>query len=164
MQIVSAVVSTRALPAIRESLNHLGVCSVTSWPVEVPTREPIQQKYRWQPIDVTIVQATRMDVLVPLGEADRVMRAIAACAYSGEGNDGYIWVSDAPRARQITELVNHEVGAPSEGGSLTSFDTVPEEWVNEHRAVGLVEWATPLRVSAANSRASWWPWHRGPLR
>ncbi len=103
MKLVTAVVKPFQLDAVKEALAALGVAGLTISEVQGHGRQKGHTEvYRGAEYTVEFVPKIRIDVLVDVMDADKVVDAIVAAARTGRIGDGKVWVvpvDDAVRVR-----------------------------------------------------------------
>ncbi|MGH3657094.1 MAG: P-II family nitrogen regulator [Micromonosporaceae bacterium] len=103
MKLVTAVVKPFQLDAVKEALAALGVAGLTISEVQGYGRQKGHTEvYRGAEYTVEFVPKIRIDVLVDVMDADKVVDAIVAAARTGRIGDGKVWVvpvDDAVRVR-----------------------------------------------------------------
>jgi len=92
---VTAVVKPHKLQDVKAALQDAGIQGMTVTEVQGYGRQGGHTEvYRGAEYQVDLVPKVRIEVLVPFGDADRIVDVIAGAARTGSIGDGKIWVTD----------------------------------------------------------------------
>ncbi len=95
MKQVTAVVKPHKLQDVKAALQDAGIQGMTVTEVQGYGRQGGHTEvYRGAEYQVDLVPKVRIEVLVPFGDADRIVDVIAGAARTGSIGDGKIWVTD----------------------------------------------------------------------
>ena len=102
MKLITAVVKPYRLDEVKEALRQLGVHGLTVTEASGHGRQRGHTEvYRGAEYQVDLVPKVRIEVVVPFGQADRIVDVIADAARTGTIGDGKIWVTDLEGVRRI---------------------------------------------------------------
>ena len=102
MKIVTAVIKPHKWEDVREALETFGVAGMTVSEVSGYGRQKGHTElYRGAEYVVDFLPKVKLEVVVPDGQAERVVEAIAAAAQTGRIGDGKIFVSTIDSALRI---------------------------------------------------------------
>ena len=102
MKMVMAVIKPFKLDEVREALTAIGVQGITVTEVKGFGRQKGQTEiYRGAEYTVSFVPKTKIEVVVPIDQADRVVETIRGAANTDRIGDGKIFVLDVSRAVRI---------------------------------------------------------------
>jgi nitrogen regulatory protein P-II 2 len=102
MKMVMAVIKPFKLDEVREALTAIGVQGITVTEVKGFGRQKGQTEiYRGAEYTVSFVPKTKIEVVVPTDQADRVVETIRGAANTDRIGDGKIFVLDVSRAVRI---------------------------------------------------------------
>ena len=95
MKLITAIVKPFKLDDVRDALKGMGVEGMTITEVQGFGRQRGQTEvYRGAEYTVNFVPKARVEVLVAVGDAERIVDAIVEAARTGKIGDGKIWVTD----------------------------------------------------------------------
>lgn len=99
---VEALIRPQKLDDVKAALDELGLRGMTVTDARGAGRQKgYTQHYRGAEYTVSLVQKTKIEVVVPDSEAMEVARAIAAAASTGEIGDGKIFLTPVSEAIRI---------------------------------------------------------------
>ena len=102
MQQVTAIVKPHKVGDVKTALQQAGVQGMTVTEVKGYGRQGGHTEvYRGAEYQVDLVPKVRIEVVVPLGQADRIVDVIADAARTGTIGDGKIWVTELEGVRRI---------------------------------------------------------------
>jgi len=102
MKLVTAVIKPHRLEDVKEALLGAGVHGMTITEVKGFGRQSGHtETYRGAEYTVDFVPKLRLEVVVDLFDAERVVDAIVAAARTGQIGDGKVWITDVDRAVRI---------------------------------------------------------------
>ena len=102
MKLITAVVKPYRLDEVKEALRQLGVHGLTVTEASGHGRQRGHTEvYRGAEYQVDLVPKVRIEVVVPFGQADRIVDVIADAARTGTIGDGKIWVTELEGVRRI---------------------------------------------------------------
>jgi len=102
VQQVTAIVKPHKLGVVKDALRAAGVQGMTITEVKGFGRQGGHTEvYRGAEYQIDLVPKVRIEVVVPFGEADRIVDVIAGAARTGTIGDGKIWVTDLEGVRRI---------------------------------------------------------------
>ncbi|MGI8532010.1 MAG: P-II family nitrogen regulator [Geodermatophilaceae bacterium] len=105
MKLVTAIVKPFKLDAVKQALETVGVAGLTVTEVQGFGRQKGHTEvYRGAEYRVDFVPKVRIEVLVDVSEAARVVDVIAEAARTGTIGDGKVWVTD------VDEIVRVRTG------------------------------------------------------
>jgi len=109
LSLVTAVIKPFAVDAVKEALKAAGVAGLTLTEVKGFGRQGGHtETYRGTEYAVDFVPKVKLEVLVPLEDAESVAQVIASSASSGKIGDGKIWITAVER---IIRIRTGEMGA-----------------------------------------------------
>ncbi len=109
MKLVTAVVKPFKLDDVKEALKAVGVQGMTVTEVQGFGRQAGHTEvYRGAEYTVDFVPKVRVEVIVDVVEAEKVVEAIVDAARTGKIGDGKVWVSEVD---QLTRIRTGEMGA-----------------------------------------------------
>ena len=102
IKLVTAIIKPQRLDEVRDALLAAGVHGMTVTEVRGFGRQSGHtEMYRGAEYSIDFVPKLRLEVVVDLYEAERVVDAIVAAARTGQIGDGKVWVTDVERAVRI---------------------------------------------------------------
>ncbi len=102
VSLITAVVKPFVLDAVKEALKGAGVAGLTVTEVKGFGRQAGHtETYRGAEYSVDFVPKVKLEVLVPLEDAEQVAQVIASAANSGKIGDGKIWITSVDRVIRI---------------------------------------------------------------
>jgi len=102
MKLVTAVIKPHRLDDVKEALLGAGVHGMTITEVKGFGRQSGHtETYRGAEYTVDFVPKLRIEVVVDLFDAERVVDAIVAAARTGQIGDGKVWITDVDRTIRI---------------------------------------------------------------
>lgn len=102
MKKIEAIIKPFKLDEVKEALHEIGVSGITVTEARGFGRQKGHTElYRGAEYVVDFLPKVKLEVIVPAGQADRVVEAIAAAAQTGRIGDGKIFVSPIERALRI---------------------------------------------------------------
>src|ERR1700749_4159278 len=94
MKLITAIIKPFKLEDVKAALEVLGVQGLTVSEVQGFGRQRGHTEvYRGAEYTVDFVPKVRIDVIVPDGDADKLVTAIVEAARTGKIGDGKVWVS-----------------------------------------------------------------------
>ena len=100
---IEAIIRPQRIDEVKAALDDLGVTGMTVTEVRGTGKQKgYTQHYRGAEYTVNLIQKLKLEIIVPDGDVERLVRAIVASARTGEIGDGKIFlipVSDAIRIR-----------------------------------------------------------------
>ena len=109
LSLVTAVIKPFAVDAVKEALKSAGVAGLTLTEVKGFGRQGGHtETYRGTEYAVDFVPKVKLEVLVPLEDAESVAQVIASAAGTGKIGDGKIWITSVER---IIRIRTGEMGA-----------------------------------------------------
>ncbi|CAN5707454.1 nitrogen regulatory protein P-II [soil metagenome] len=109
MKLITAIVKPFKLDDVKAALKEQGVQGMTVSEVQGFGRQAGHTEvYRGAEYTVDFVPKVRIDVVVDLVDAERVVDAIVAAARTGKIGDGKVWVTDVDR---LVRIRTGELGA-----------------------------------------------------
>lgn len=101
-KLVTAVVKPFKLDDVKSALKEIGVQGLTVSEVQGFGRQGGHTEvYRGAEYQVDFVPKVKVECVVTVEDADRVVEAIASAAATGKIGDGKIWVTDVDRTIRI---------------------------------------------------------------
>lgn|SRR5690606_1601489 len=102
LSLVTAVIKPFAVDAVKEALKGAGVAGLTLTEVKGFGRQGGHtETYRGAEYAVDFVPKVKLEILVPLEDAEAVANVIAQAASSGKIGDGKIWITSVERIIRI---------------------------------------------------------------
>jgi nitrogen regulatory protein P-II 1 len=102
MKKIEAIIQPFKLDEVKTALEALGVDGMTITEVRGHGRQKGHKEvYRGQEYNVDLLPKIKLEMVVPSGLADEVIRAVAAAARSGKIGDGKIFVYEVVEAVRI---------------------------------------------------------------
>ncbi|MGV3758228.1 MAG: P-II family nitrogen regulator [Actinomycetota bacterium] len=102
MKLVTAIIKPHQIEAVREALVAAGVRGMTITEVRGFGRQSGHtETYRGAEYTVQFVPKLRLDIVVDLFDAERIVGVIADAARTGQIGDGKVWVTDVDLAVRI---------------------------------------------------------------
>ncbi len=102
MKLVVAVVKPHVMEAVTEALHALDVPGITITEARGHGRQRGHSEvYRGGEYTVDLLPKSRLEVLVPDGDADKVADAIVMAARTGKIGDGKLWIVPVERTVRI---------------------------------------------------------------
>ena len=109
MKLVTAVVKPFKLDEVKEALKAAGIPGMTVSEVQGFGRQAGHTEvYRGAEYTVDFVPKVRLEVVVDVFDAQKVVDAIVAAARTGKIGDGKIWVTEVD---EVTRIRTGEMGA-----------------------------------------------------
>ena len=95
MKLITAIIKPFKLDDVREALAEVGVQGITVTEVKGFGRQKGHTElYRGAEYTVDLVPKVRVEVLVDVVDADKVVDAVIEAARTGKIGDGKVWVTD----------------------------------------------------------------------
>ena len=102
MKKIEAIIQPFKLDEVKTALEALGVDGMTITEVRGHGRQKGHKEvYRGQEYNVDLLPKIKLEMVVPSGLADEVIRAVAAAARTGKIGDGKIFVYEVVEAVRI---------------------------------------------------------------
>lgn len=102
LSLVTAVIKPFALDPVMEALKAAGVAGLTLTEARGFGRQGGHtETYRGTEYAVDVVPKVKVEILVPLEEAESVAKVIAQAASTGKIGDGKIWITSVERIIRI---------------------------------------------------------------
>jgi len=102
MKLITAVIKPHQLDTVKEALKADGVQGMTVSEVQGFGRQRGHTEvYRGAEYTIDFVPKVKIEVLVDVGDAERVAGLIADAARTGKIGDGKVWVTDVDRVVRI---------------------------------------------------------------
>ncbi|QSZ66879.1 P-II family nitrogen regulator [Methanofollis aquaemaris] len=102
MKKIEAVIRPMKFEAVRESLEAIGIASMTVSEVKGRGQQKgVMQQWRGAEYVVDLFPKTKVEVVVPDGRVEEVVDAIAKAARTGQIGDGKIFVLPVERAIRV---------------------------------------------------------------
>ncbi|HLT17275.1 MAG TPA: P-II family nitrogen regulator [Acidimicrobiales bacterium] len=102
LSLVTAVIKPHAVDSVKEALKGAGVTGLTLSEVKGFGRQGGHtETYRGAEYTVDFVPKVKLEILVPLEDADAVANVIAQAAGTGKIGDGKIWIASVERVIRI---------------------------------------------------------------
>ena len=102
LSLVTAVIKPHAVDSVKEALKGAGVTGLTLSEVKGFGRQGGHtETYRGAEYTVDFVPKVKLEILVPLEDADVVANVIAQAAGTGKIGDGKIWIASVERVIRI---------------------------------------------------------------
>ena len=102
MKLITAIVKPFKLDDVKNALKEAGVTGMTVTEVQGFGRQSGHTEvYRGAEYTIDFVPKVRLEVLVDVFDAERLVEVIADAARTGKIGDGKIWVSDVDRVVRI---------------------------------------------------------------
>ncbi len=102
LQLVTAIIKPHRLEAVKEALLGMGVAGLTVTEVRGFGRQGGHtETYRGAEYKVDFVPKIKLEVLVEVSDADKVVDTVVRSAQTGKIGDGKVWVTSIDRAIRI---------------------------------------------------------------
>lgn len=102
LHMVTAIVKTHKLEAVKDALSGAGVSGMTVTPAKGFGRQGgHSETYRGTEYQMDLVPKVMVEVLCPTEGSEKIADAIAQAAQTGRIGDGKIWMSPVDRAIRI---------------------------------------------------------------
>ena len=102
LSLVTAVIKPFAIDAVKDALKGAGVAGLTLTEVKGFGRQGGHtETYRGAEYSVDFVPKVKLEIVVPLEDAESVANVIAQAASSGKIGDGKIWITSVDRLIRI---------------------------------------------------------------
>jgi nitrogen regulatory protein P-II 1 len=102
MKKIEAIIQPFKLEEVKEALKALGIDGMTISDVRGHGRQKGHREvYRGQEYNVDLLPKVKLELVVPSGRAEEVLRALASAARTGKIGDGKIFVFDVAEAIRI---------------------------------------------------------------
>ncbi len=102
MKKIEAVIQPFKLDDVKEALKNIGIDGMTITDVRGHGRQKGHREvYRGQEYNVDLLPKVKLELVVPSGRQDEVLRTLAAAARTGKIGDGKIFVYDVAEAIRI---------------------------------------------------------------
>ena len=102
MKKVEAIIQPCMLDAVKEALKRIGVDGIVCAQVRSYGRQEAQvELYRGNEFIQELLPKIKLEMVVPGGRADEVIRTLVAAARTGKIGDGKVFVSDIADAIRI---------------------------------------------------------------
>lgn len=109
LSLVTAVIKPFAVDAVKDALKGAGVTGLTLTEVKGFGRQGGHtETYRGAEYSVDFVPKVKLEIVVPLEDAESVANVIVQAASSGKIGDGKIWITSVDR---IIRIRTGEMGA-----------------------------------------------------
>jgi nitrogen regulatory protein P-II 1 len=100
--LVTAIIKPFKLDDVKDALRSAGVLGLTVSEVQGYGRQGGKTEvFRGSEYKVDFVPKVRIEVVVPTGEADKIMDLIAHASRTGKIGDGKIWAIDLDRLMRV---------------------------------------------------------------
>ena len=102
MMKVEAIVRPESLQTIIDRLDELGHSGITKTEVEGHGRQKgIVEQFRGKEYRLTFIPKVKIEIVVKHKDVEKVIDAIAECAYTGQIGDGKIFISEVKDAIRV---------------------------------------------------------------
>jgi nitrogen regulatory protein P-II 1 len=102
MKKIEAIIQPHKLEEVKEALKGIGVDGMTVTDVRGHGRQKGHKEvYRGQEYMVDLLPKVKLEMVVPSGRADEVLRTLSAAARTGKIGDGKIFVYEVSEAIRI---------------------------------------------------------------
>ena len=102
MKLVTAIIKPFKLDEVRDALKNIGVDGLTITEVRGHGRQKGHKEvYRGQEYQVDLLPKVKVELVVPSGRADEIVKALMAAARTGKIGDGKIFLYDVAEAIRI---------------------------------------------------------------
>ena len=102
MKKIEAIIQPFKLEEVKEALKTIGIDGMTVSEVRGHGRQKGHKEvYRGQEYQVDLLPKVKLELVVPSGRADEVVKALAAAARTGKIGDGKIFLYDVAEAIRI---------------------------------------------------------------
>ena len=102
MKKIEAIIQPFKLEEVKEALKALGIDGMTISDVRGHGRQKGHREvYRGQEYNVDLLPKVKLELVVPSGRYEEVLRALASAARTGKIGDGKIFVYDVAEAIRI---------------------------------------------------------------
>ena len=102
LSLVTAIVKPHKLIEVKDALTEAGVRGLTVSEVKGFGRQGGHtETYRGAEYAIDFVPKVKIEVLVPDGDASKIVEVVAAAAQTGKIGDGKIWVTSVSAAMRI---------------------------------------------------------------
>lgn len=102
MKKIEAIIRPEKLEAVRRALESAGCMGLMITEIEGHGKQKgVVQQWRGEKYKVELLPKIKIEVVVPDEDTDRITKAVAACARTGEIGDGKIFISTIDNAIRI---------------------------------------------------------------
>lgn len=102
MKLITAIIQPHRLDAVKDALVGAGVRGMTITEVQGFGRQAGHtETYRGAEYAVDLVSKLRIEVVVDLYDAERIVDVLVAAARTGQIGDGKVWITDVERTVRI---------------------------------------------------------------
>jgi nitrogen regulatory protein P-II 1 len=102
MKKIEAIIQPFKLDDVKEALKAIGIDGMTITEVRGHGRQKGHKEvYRGQEYNVDLIPKVKVELVVPNGRADEIIKALTTAARTGKIGDGKIFVYDVPEAIRI---------------------------------------------------------------
>ncbi len=102
MKKIEAVIQPFKLDEVKEALKNIGIDGMTISDVRGHGRQKGHKEiYRGQEYNVDLLPKVKLELIVPSGRCDEVVKTLAAAARTGKIGDGKIFIFDVAEAVRI---------------------------------------------------------------
>ncbi len=102
MKKIEAIIQPFKLDDVKEALKNIGIDGMTITDVRGHGRQKGHREvYRGQEYNVDLLPKVKLELIVPAGRYEEVVRTLAAAARTGKIGDGKIFVYDVAEAIRI---------------------------------------------------------------
>jgi nitrogen regulatory protein P-II 1 len=102
LHLVTAVIKPHKLEEVKDALRGVGIQGMTTTEVKGFGRQGGHtETYRGAEYKIDFVPKVKLEVVVPSGDVDKVVDAIANAANTGRIGDGKIWLTPVDRLMRI---------------------------------------------------------------
>ena len=102
LQLVTAIIKPHRLEAVKEALLGVGIAGLTVTEVKGFGRQGGHtETYRGAEYKVDFVPKIKLEILVELSDADKVVDTVVRSAQTGKIGDGKVWVASVDRGIRI---------------------------------------------------------------
>jgi nitrogen regulatory protein P-II 1 len=109
LYLVTAIIKPHKLDDVKTALRDAGIMGLTVTEVKGYGRQGGKtETYRGAEYTVDFLPKMKVEVVVDLGDAEKVMELIATSARTGKIGDGKVWLTEVTR---ITRIRTGEMGA-----------------------------------------------------
>jgi nitrogen regulatory protein P-II 1 len=104
MHKIEAIIQPFKLDAVKEALTAIGISGITVFEVRGHGRQGGHKEvYRGREYDVDLLPKIMLEMIVPEGRKDEVIRTLVEAARTGKIGDGKIFVSEIQEAIRIRD-------------------------------------------------------------
>ena len=102
MKKIEAIIQPFKLEPVKEALKSIGIDGMTITEVRGHGRQKGHKEvYRGQEYNVDLLPKVKIELVVPSGRADEIVRTLSTAARSGKVGDGKVFVTDVLDAVRI---------------------------------------------------------------